>query len=274
MDNERLQEIFLMIGDKLAPVRKFWWYALAIGLLAAIPSYYLLKYVFVGVTMASYRAPKIIYAPVVQEPLQLIDQQIFSFPAPVGDTYSGYIKIKNINLEWGVADQSYTAEFKTYGGTLVTKITGKTFILPASEKMIIFSRFSSKQKPDVLEVTLDKSHFIFKPDVSFTYQLDRVNFQNNPDGLVISAGIKNLSPFTVSEINLPVAVYNNRNEIVGVNFTYINAVASGETRTFQYAWPMRIPDAARAEILPEVNIFNRSLFSTSPGASPFEQGGP
>lgn len=268
IDNDRLQELFLVLGDKLAPVNKKWWYALGIVLVALIPFYYLLRFAFVQIAVSSYHAPQVIYTSAVKQPLQIIDKQVLSLG---NNAYSGYIKIKNINLEWGVVDQQYSAVFKTLGGTVLTSVNGSVFILPASEKMIVFTRFSSQTKPDEIDVTLADTHFIRKPDVSANLALERINLQNASDGLLVSAGVTNSTPFTISQINLPVAIYNSKNEIVAVNFTYINNIFSGETRTFQYKWTVPVAGAVRAEITPEVNIFDRNLFSNAPGTSPFNQ---
>ena len=80
--------------------------------------------------------------------------------------------------------------------------------------------------------------------------------------------MKNFSAFTIRQINLPVVVYDNKNNIVAVNFTYLNDVKSGETRTFQYTWPAAIAGAVRAEVMPEVNIFDRNVLGTEPGVNP------
>ena len=152
----------------------------------------------------------------------------------------------------------------------MTKVRGILFFLPASEKLLVFARFSSDSEPQTLDVSLGDTKFIRKPDISVNYELERINFSNNPSGARVSAGIKSLSAFTVKQINLPVVVYDNQNTVVGVNSTYISEVASGETRTFQYTWPLSLPGAVRAEITPEINVFDRNLFSTDTGVSPFD----
>src|SRR5207249_1356859 len=100
---------------------------------------------FVQLIAHSYQPPKIVYSEVAKEPLRILDSGIFSFP---NNTYAGFVRIKNLNLEWGVPVQEYTANFKTYGGTILTTVNGSAFILPASEKLIVFSRFTSQTKPD------------------------------------------------------------------------------------------------------------------------------
>lgn len=264
-DNERVQEIFLVAGDKISAVSKWWWIAFAAVLVLAIPVYYIIKASFVGIFTAGYDGPQITYTAQTKEPLQVLEKKIFSLP---NNTYSGYIKIRNVNLEWGVAEQKYTAEFKTYGGTLITKVAGSTYILPASEKLIVFTRFTADKAPEEILVTLDESRFIHKPEISIDLESQRTNVKNNPDGLVVSSAVKNFSAFTIKQINLPVAVYDNKNNVVAVNFTYINDVKSGETRTFQYTWPTSIPGAVRAEVIPEVNIFDRDILDTEPETNP------
>jgi hypothetical protein len=271
MDNDRLQEIFLFLGDKAALIGKKWWYALLIGVVVTLPVFYLSKFAFSKLILKNYKSPEIIYTSAPKDPLQVLDSKIFSLP---NNTYSGYFKIKNTTFGWGVAQQSYKAQFKTFGGTVLREVNDSTYVLPSSEKIIVLPRFSPDSTPDQLVITLGDTHFVAKPEVSANLELERTDLQNNSNGLVVSAGVKNLTAFTIKRIDLPVLIYNNKNEIVGVNFTYINSVESGETRTFQYSWPAAVPGAIRSEITAEVNIFDRTLFSTQAGVSPFDQQGP
>ncbi len=267
MISDRLQEIFLVIGDRLAPISKKWWYALALVVIAWLPIYYVAKYAFVEARLSHYNVPRIVYVSATKEPLQIVDKKIFTLP---NNTYSAYVRIRNINLEWGVAEQTYSAEFKTLGGTIVNKIQGQTFILPSSEKLIVFARFSSQEQIQDINFVLGDTHFIHKPDVSINLETERINLQNGAGGLIISGGVKNLTPFTLKQVDLPVLVYDSKNEIVAVSSTYMSDLLSSETRTFSTTWPLSVPTAIRAEIDPEVNIFDRDIFVPQAGVSPFE----
>jgi hypothetical protein len=264
--NDRVQEWGLIAGDAFVTMSRWWWYGLTLGIVLAIPAYFLFKFLFIQVIVASHNPPEIIYTSVIKQPLEIIDQKVFSLGE---NSYSGYVKIRNINLEWGTPSQSYNAEFKTLGGTLVTRVNGSAYILPASEKLIVFSRFTAETQPEVLAVTLDETRFIHKPDLSLPVELERINLVNSNEGTTVSAGIRNLSPFTINQISLPVALYNAQNQVVGVSSTFISVVRSGETRTFQYTWPSTVSGAIRAEITPELNIFDRNIISTDEGVSPF-----
>ncbi len=266
VENERVEEAFLIAGDKLSAVSRAWWIALAAAVILAIPAYFVVRSSLATVFLAGYDGPRVIYNAKAKEPLQILEKKIFSFP---NNAYAGYIKIRNVNLEWGVSDQTYTAEFKTLGGTEVTKVAGSVFILPASEKLIVFTRFTADQAPQEMVVSLGESHFIHRPDISVDLETQRTNIKNNSDGLIVTSAVRNTSAFTVKRINLPVAIYDNKNQIIAVNYTYINDVISGETRSFQYSWPISIPGAVRAEINPEVNIFDPNVLTTQAGTSPF-----
>ncbi len=265
-DNERLQEFVLVAGDKISLVDRKWWYALIITIVGAVPLYFVAKSGFVKLAIRNYETPRIIHTSAIKQPLTVTAKGIFDLG---NENYSAFVKVKNIEFDWGVNEQQYMAEFKTLGGSSLTKVNGSTFILPSREKLIVFSRFTSPQKPQQLDFTLGETHFIHKPQINFNYELERLSVNNAASGLVISAGIKNTTPFTIKQVNLPAAVYNARNELVAVNFTYINDLLSGETRTFQYSWPRSVAGAVRAEISPEVNIFDRDVFQVESGASPF-----
>lgn len=266
LENERIQEVFLMVGDKASSVNKKWWYVLLAFFILAIPGYYVAKYSFAQVLLKSHHSPQIIYTEAKKEPLQIVEKKIFALP---GNAYSGFVKIKNINLEWGVDRQEYSAEFSTFGGSTITKVNGSTFILPSSEKLVVFSRFSSDKKPDEIKFSLGQTHFIHKPDISVDYEVERITLQAIPD-TVVSAAIKNLTAFGIKQIGLPVVLFDRQNQIVGVNYTYLSDLGSGETRSFQYIWPGAVAGAVRAEISPEINVYDRNIFIEQSGVSPFE----
>jgi len=64
-----------------------------------------------------------------------------------------------------------------------------------------------------------------------------------------------------------VVLYDSANKIVGVNVTNINDVKSLENRSFRVVWPIRVEGAVRAEVRPEINVFDRKLLSTEAGQS-------
>ncbi|MBI4049259.1 MAG: hypothetical protein HY395_00355 [Candidatus Doudnabacteria bacterium] len=259
-DNQRLQELLLIVDDNLATLSRWWRWALIACLIAALPLFFVLKFSFYQLNIRGYSPPAVTRPGGEVIPLSVVDKRIFTLDEGL---YSGYVRIKNINLDRGVPELPYQAVFKTLGGSRVTAVSGKTFILPASEKILVFSRFDSAQKPEVLEFELLESpRFAYKGQLSnINLETQRIEFERGAE-FALTGAVRNTSPFTLRQIYLPVLLFDKDNNIVAVNSTTMNHVQSSEVRAFRVIWPKPISGAVRAEINPEVNIFDRDLLST------------
>lgn len=259
-NNERMQELMLIIDDNLRTLNIRFRQALFISLIAAIPLFFLLKFSFYQLSIKNYTPPEVTRPGGEVAALSVVDSKIFTLDS---ESYSGYVKIKNINLDRGVAELRYEASFKTLGGSMATAVSGKTFILPASEKILVFSRFTSDKKPDLIEFNfLGDTRFVYKPQLpNIDIEKQRVQFESGEEFAVLGA-IRNTSAFTVSQVYVPVLLYDNKQNVVGVNSTLLNEVKSQEVRSFRFVWPRKVEGVVRAEINPEVNIFDKKLLST------------
>lgn len=267
-DNDRIQEFFFVLGNKLEDLNKKQWYTFLAAVVLVIPLFFILRFGFYQVFYSGYEGPEITHVPIIPEPLQIVDKGIFKLN---DDTYSGFVKIRNINLDRGVPEQEYRAEFKTTGGTVVGKMSGKTFVLPAQDKLLVFTRFTVDREPNELNFSLSDSRFIYEPNLpTIITEVQRVQMEDSSSEFAVSAVIKNKSPFVISQVFLPVVLYNSQNEIVGVNSTNINDVRSLESRSFRVVWPNAVAGAVRAEIRPEINIFDRKIINTESGQSQFD----
>lgn len=267
-NNQQLEEFFLIMYDRLSLVNKRWWYTLVLTVLLVLPIYLVLSQTFFIILFDNYKGPEIIYQPIKVEPLEIIEKKVFKLQS---NSYSGFVRIKNLNLDRGVSEQAYTTEFKSIGGTVINKVSGKTFILPGSEKILVFNRFTTDNEPSELSFTLEKSHFIAKPSFPIiSLEVQRVEFKGKEGEFVVSALIRNSSAFTLKGVNLPVILYNNSNQVLGVNSTTVNDVKSLESRSFQYFWPNKILGVVRAEIVPEINIFEKGILISEPPKSPLD----
>jgi hypothetical protein len=264
-DNPKVQEFLLVLNSYLRPENKKQRYVVLGSLLALVSLFFILKFGFFFLLVNNYQPPEIIYQPIDPTPLEIVDQGIFNLG---GDTYSGFVKLKNINLKRGVPKQGYTAQFRTTGGTVISRVTGEVFVLPAQEKVIVFSRFTAEQEPDELRFNLTESQFNYPPEFPpLSVSAERVRMETLNGDFAVSAVLRNSSPFIIREVRLPVVLYNSDNNIVGVNLTNINDVKSEEGRSFRVVWPIRVEGAVRAEVRPEINIFDRNLISTEAGQS-------
>jgi hypothetical protein len=267
-DEERRQEIFLMIGDSWQGNNKRWLYGFVGVLILALPLYFTVKTVAYNVIGAKYEPPQVI-GQVEQSPLEEMDKQIVRIQ---GNIYSAFVKLKNVNLDWGMANMIYRAEIKASDGTLITSITNETFVLPASEKLVILPRFTTDKTPSQIDFSILDSKFTLKqvlPAVNLDLQRTQISFLDNET--IVSAVIKNNSPFFVTQVDLPVVLYNDRSQVVAVNYTNINDLKPSEIRSFQVSWPTRFGGTLISEVTPEINIFMKDIIKTQGSQSPFEE---
>jgi hypothetical protein len=267
-NNPKFQELSIIISDLIRSIDKRWWYALAAVFVLCFPFYFAMRTAFVSAIVGSHKFPAYIYQDQAKVPLEVTEKKIFSLG---NNTYNGYIKIKNsANFQWGAAAQGYTAAFSTTGGTQVSHSTGMAFVLPASEKIIVFKSFQSDKAPTVLDIKLEPTQFTHKPTrAEPDLGIERKDLIPVGPQLVVAASIKNKTPFTIKRIGLPVLLYDGGNNIVGANYTNIDEVLYGESRSFQVAWPNH-PAAVRAEILPEINLFDSGIYKLPPSGSQFD----
>jgi hypothetical protein len=266
-NNSRKEEFFLIIGDQFRSTNKLWFKAALFILILAIPMYFILKISFTQVFIAGIRPVQIIHQEATKAPLEVIEKRVFD----LGDgTYTGFVRVKNNNSEWGVPEQGYRFEFKSSSGSLITGTDGTTFILPFSEKLIVFPRFSSPNKPSTVNFVLKDTHFIRPPNMpTLELEIQRKSLDLQTTQTLVNAVIVNRTPFTIRRVDMPVLLYDSKNQIIGVNYTNINDLKSSESRSFQYIWYNRINNVARVEIITELNIFDKDIFLTGPGNNPF-----
>lgn len=267
IQNDRSEEFFLLAGDMFHKVRKSWWILFAGTLIIALPLYLILTFLFSQVLISSLGKFDVINAPVYKSPVEIVDKKIFSYG---NGTYSGFFRLKNVNLEWGVPEQAYKAYFKTAASNIMT-VPGVAYILPSSEKVVVLPRFSAPNAPTELDIDLETSKFIRKQEVpNLNLEVQRRDFTFNNDQPIVNAVVVNRSAFTIKQVDLTVVLYNSANQVVGSNYTNINDVKPFETRSFQFVWYGRINSVARVEIIPETNSFDRGLLILSGENSSFD----
>jgi hypothetical protein len=239
------------------------------GLILAVPVYFAAKIVSYNLDVSGYRTPALI-GQGERQPLEIIES---GFLHIAGNDYSPYVKVKNVNLDWGVPKFQYRAEIKSADGDVLATATNTTFVLAASEKYILLPRFTSAKKPDHIDLTPLQSQFVVKPahqpDLRLDVQRNQITVQN--DQTVVNAVVKNASAFTIKQVDLTATIYNEKGELVGMAYTNINDLVSGELRSFQLTWPAQLPGQLRAEITPELNMFTKDIIKTQDPVSPFEE---
>jgi len=266
--NQQTEEILLVVGDSLRQINRRWWIALAAVVVLALPVFYLLKFSLASIFIAAQPVIQVEEVPATRAPLEIVETKIFDLG---GGNYSGYARVKNINLEWGVPALNYAAEFSDGAGASLLRVPGTTYVLPASEKLIVLPRFTSASRPSRLTLALDEPRFRLKPaENAIPLEVQRRSTDTANGTTILYAVLVNKSPFTISKIDLPVVAYDSAGQVAAVNYTNIDDVLPQETRSFQYVWPGRLDSSYRIEISPEVNYFDSNIFKLGTGTSPFD----
>ena len=153
---------------------------------------------------------------------------------------------------------------------------GSNFILPNSEKYILafgaeavaaegnLSFFISKISWNrISREILDYQSFYDERlnfgiyDINFKPSASRVSTNIDLNSLEFS--LENLSPYSYYEVPLNILLFDG-NELKGINRHIINDFYTGETRRVNLSWTSDLRSARRALIVPELNIFNDSIF--------------
>ena len=268
--SESVEEFLLVVGDTWRGENKRWLLALVIVVVFAWPVYFALKLTFANVFIADYDPPTV-KAQVERIPLDVVETKIFKLDS---NNYTGYVKVKNENLDWGVPKLYYRADFKDYSGALIKSTSGLTYVRPSSEKIIVLPRFSSSASapPSQIDFQITDSKFTVTPDdvPTINLELQRTEVVTAASDTSVISVLRNPTPYKISQVDLTVYLYDNSNDLVGVNYTNVNEVRSGELRSFRVVWPVRLGERLRAEITAETNMFNKDLILPADPVSPFK----
>jgi hypothetical protein len=180
-----------------------------------------------------------------------------------GNQYDILAKIRNINPDWGVSKLDYKFILKDKLGAKVGERERESYILPQQERYLIEIGVESLTEAETveLELTLSEAQKL-KQFVNPQAQLavkDMGHFvsegKSRANGL-----LSNQSSFGFEKVDINVILYNPKDEVVGVNYTNLNAFLPGTERYFSVAWSGTIKGASRVEIEPNVNVFETGSF--------------
>jgi hypothetical protein len=268
--SERMEEFLLIVGDTWRGENKRWLLALVIVVVFAWPVYFALKLTFANVFIADYDPPQV-KAQVERVPLEVTETRIFKLDS---NNYTGYVKVKNENVDWGVPKLYYRADFKDYSGVLLKSNTGLTYVRPSSEKVIVLPRFSSSASspPTQIDFQITDSKFTITPDEAPTlnFDLQRTEVISGASDTAVTSVLRNPTPYKISQVDITVYLYDRLGKLIGVNFTNVNEIKSMELRSFRVVWPVRLGEGLRAEITAETNLFNKDLILPADPVSPFK----
>jgi len=174
--------------------------------------------------------------------------------------------IKNPNALYGASQFKYQFQALDSVGKVIAEREGESFILPGEDKYLseinidivgnvdkidlkisdlIWQRFSAYKKP--ILVVIDK------------------NLQNIHEGdffLELSGGLINDSIYNLRTVSIDVVLFDQHDNAVALNQTYVGNIRSQERRDFKVFWKQNIPvqNIKKFDVRPETNIFQEENF--------------
>ena len=212
-------------------------------------------------------------------PCELFDLRPFevvwkkAFPVGVlaggGFNYDLAAQVRNPNLSWGAASFEYKFEaFDSVGEALGSR-SGKSFIMPAADTVLIENNFPSSRPINRLEISFTPVPEInwqkFKELAGFELRSRNIAFRylKPPEtGFAELMGLAiNASDFSFQRLTVKAVILGANREALAVNKTELFTVAGGEERFFKLTWPFQFTgEAGQQLVLVETDVFSDANF--------------
>ncbi|MEW6407974.1 MAG: hypothetical protein AB1465_04755 [Patescibacteria group bacterium] len=180
------------------------------------------------------------------------------------NVYDVIARIKNYDPDFGVSKLNYKFILKDFLGNVVGEQKGQSYILPQQSRYIIELGIATDRRAEVLE-------FEAKPEEIQKFKefenpqgqikISGQNFSILDDKTKVWADVHNESIFGFGKTEIDFILYDNENNIIGVNYTNINDFAAGTKRYVSALWDYVIKDQInRIELEANVNVYESGAF--------------
>ena len=191
------------------------------------------------------------------------------------DTVDLAAYISNPNPNYGLAQFDYTFKLYDSAGRLVKEQPGQSYILPNQKKYLIEGSVVADQKVSLVELEIATSSKEIWKKTNSDYQLPQLSVSNkqfqfldNPPGASQASGIiKNNSAFDFDTISVSIILYDDAQEIIGVNKTQARTVMANEERYFSALWytPINRDRLNSMDVYVETNLLLDANFMSKYG---------
>jgi hypothetical protein len=196
-----------------------------------------------------------------------------AFPVGVlaggGFNYDIAAQVRNPNLSWGAASFEYKFEALDSAGEILGSRSGKSFVMPAADTVLIENNFSSSRLISRLEVSftpvLEIDWQKFNDLAGFEFKSRNVAFRRltPPEtGFAELTGLAiNASDFSFQRLTVKAVLFDANREALAVNKTELFTVAGGEERFFKLTWPFQFPGwVSQQLVMVESDVFSDENF--------------
>lgn len=206
-------------------------------------------------------------------PLQVTVSKLL--PAGEND-YDFIFRVNNPNSDYGTPLAGYELSLVGIGDTEVSKTTGSFYILPGQTKYVVVS-FKTAEEISGVNVKVssaDWQRLTLGGETQFTLKRQQYrDLVDAPDGEQTIYGefdgiLFNNSDFDFDTVDVAVVLFDDSDNIIGVNRTLINRFLSQTDRYFRVRWPFEIDGSVfRADVEATTNLFENSNFIKTHGGS-------
>ncbi len=180
----------------------------------------------------------------------------------LGNSYSAFALVKNLNTTLVSPSFSYTFTFKSASGATLGTVTGTGYITVSEQKYIIVPNFQSATPPASVTFTVDDPHVTWQqrlslPPISVAADVPQYSDGDNPPQFNITGNITNSSQFTLNEVKVDGIVFDKSGNEIAVTQTTMDTLSPESKRAYQMSWPVPLAaSVGRVLIYPEFNLLD------------------
>jgi len=256
------QEKIINVIETIQAVSRKLWALLVLTLVLFLPLHWLLRAGFTQFLTSIYQPPAIVYVAPIPVPLEISQTEFFLASENQAFAYS---RLRNPNPDLALRVLPYEFKLLNGAGETLARDAGETYILPNQEKVIFMPLSTFSGQVLRVEFTANPENWSRLPNFfPLTFGFENQNFGITPENQnFVEAILLNDSPYFISQLELGVLLYNLGGQVVGANYTTVNALEPRERRYFRVIGTNNAATGVvRVEFLPSVNQLDRSVLST------------
>ncbi len=189
-------------------------------------------------------------------PLNIISSKFLK--TPQGD-YDFVAQISNPNVSYGASGIEYN----------LGSVSGSSYILPGQTKWLVLTALRIPNGVEGIQLAIKNAQWekLDIPNNTVNFILRRKDYRPAQKGTQLDAVLYNDSNFDFDKVNVAVILFDDADNIVGVNNTDIRTFVSKSERGFNVAWPFVLSgNVARQDVETTTNLFENSNFIKNYGS--------
>ncbi|MFC1721422.1 FxLYD domain-containing protein [Patescibacteria group bacterium] len=172
--------------------------------------------------------------------------------------------VRDPDPRWGLQEVGYIFVVQDDSGNEIGRYEGSTYILPAEEKYLVQVGVPVDGEPASATITIEPHSWIKAPEIQQP-NIDVKNLVFSQDTNVGTASLDgrliNSSKYNFEEVEVTAILKDSSGQIIGTNYTTLNALIAGEERDFRLLWFSDIyGEVASQDIKVEANVYDTTNF--------------